>query len=85
MTSPAAPSVSSSSSPPATRRLLSLDALRGFDMFWILGADDSVYALQAAGQGGALAFFATQLEHADWVGFRCPERSGTIPGIPRDC
>ena len=70
MTSPAAPSVSSSSSPPATGRLLSLDALRGFDMFWILGADDSVYALQAAGQGGALAFFAKQLEHAEWAGFR---------------
>jgi hypothetical protein len=29
-----------------------------------------VYALQAAGQGGALAFFAHQLEHADWIGFR---------------
>ena len=30
---------------PATQRLASLDALRGFDMFWILGADSLVYAL----------------------------------------
>jgi predicted acyltransferase len=70
MTSPAAPSVADSPTPPAGGRLLSLDALRGFDMFWILGADDSVYALHAASQGGVLAFFANQLEHADWAGFR---------------
>jgi len=24
---------------PATRRLVSLDALRGFDMFWIMGGE----------------------------------------------
>ena len=28
-----------------SQRLMSLDALRGFDMFWILGADSFVYAL----------------------------------------
>jgi len=28
-----------------SQRLTSLDALRGFDMFWILGADSFVYAL----------------------------------------
>ncbi|HEX3988606.1 MAG TPA: hypothetical protein VHZ30_04185, partial [Verrucomicrobiae bacterium] len=27
------------------QRLMSLDALRGFDMFWIIGADDLVIAL----------------------------------------
>ena len=31
--------------PASSARLLSLDALRGFDMFWILGADAVVYAL----------------------------------------
>jgi len=29
----------------SSRRLMSLDALRGFDMFWIIGADSLVYAL----------------------------------------
>jgi len=27
------------SAAPESQRLMSLDALRGFDMFWILGAD----------------------------------------------
>lgn len=30
-----------------SQRLTSLDALRGFDMFWILGADSFVYSLHA--------------------------------------
>ncbi len=35
-------------SPSITQRLMSVDALRGFDMFWIIGADSLVYALQHA-------------------------------------
>ncbi len=31
---------------PATPRLLSLDALRGFDMFWIVGAEALVRGLR---------------------------------------
>jgi predicted acyltransferase len=63
---------------------MSLDALRGFDMFWIIGADALVYALQriadgfqgnvAEGEGSPLyrlvKFLARQLQHADWEGFR---------------
>lgn len=54
---------------PSTR-LMSLDALRGFDMFWIIGADSLVYALNRMSQTGPTKFLAYQLEHADWQGFR---------------
>lgn len=59
-----------------TRRVLSVDALRGFDMFWILGADALVHAFNKMAQGSnagvasVAAFLSYQLEHADWVGFR---------------
>jgi len=58
-----------------SQRIVSVDALRGFDMFWILGADSLVYALNkmAQGKNAAVAsvagFFADQLDHVDWVGF----------------
>ncbi len=53
---------------PATR-LMSLDALRGFDMFWILGADALVRALDRMGENPVTRFLATQLSHVDWAGF----------------
>ena len=37
-----------------TQRLTSLDALRGFDMFWILGGDSFVYALHEMSGNPAL-------------------------------
>jgi predicted acyltransferase len=49
---------------------MSLDVLRGFDMFWILGADSLVYALNRMSQSGPTKFLATQLDHAEWAGFR---------------
>src|ERR1043166_1560283 len=55
--------------PPASRRLMSVDALRGFDMFWIIGANALVYALHRMSPNGVTTFFADQLEHADWEGF----------------
>jgi len=54
---------------PEPRRLMSLDALRGFDMFWILGADSFVYALHRVSQTAPTKFLATQLDHAEWQGF----------------
>jgi predicted acyltransferase len=54
---------------PDSQRLMSLDALRGFDMFWILGADSFVYALHETSQNPVTAFLATQLDHAEWAGF----------------
>jgi len=50
-------------------RLMSLDALRGFDMFWILGADSFVYALHETSRNPVTKFLATQLDHAEWAGF----------------
>ena len=52
-----------------SRRVTSLDALRGFDMFWILGADSLVYALNRMSQSGPTRFLAEQLDHAEWQGF----------------
>ena len=51
---------------PQTERVMSIDALRGFDMFWILGADSLVYALNRMTQTAPTKFLATQLEHAEW-------------------
>jgi predicted acyltransferase len=55
---------------PASERLMSVDALRGFDMFWIIGANGIVYALNRMSQTGPIKFLGEQLEHADWEGFR---------------
>src|SRR5271165_4206499 len=62
------------SAPPETgaekpARLMSLDALRGFDMFWIVGADALVEGLRKVSDAGPIHTLATQLEHAQWAGF----------------
>src|ERR1035437_5973599 len=56
-------------SAPTTQRLMSVDALRGFDMFWIIGADSLVYALSRMTQSRPTTFLADQLDHAEWEGF----------------
>jgi predicted acyltransferase len=62
--------------PAAAQRLMSLDALRGFDMFWIIGAEELVSALEkmahpdGASKGfSLLGLIATQLDHCAWEGF----------------
>jgi predicted acyltransferase len=60
---------SQSQSSSAPSRLVSLDALRGFDMFWILGADALVLALGGLSQSGTVKAVTAQLEHKDWAGF----------------
>ena len=62
--------MSTADTKPAVQRLLSVDALRGFDMFWIIGADALVQALNRMGPTPVTQFLATQMEHADWEGFR---------------
>lgn len=47
---------------------MSIDALRGFDMFWILGADALVYALNKLGQCAPTQFLQTELSHCMWQG-----------------
>jgi hypothetical protein len=54
---------------PSTKRMLSVDALRGFDMFWIMGADSFGPAAAAVASGPATRALARQLEHAAWIGF----------------
>jgi predicted acyltransferase len=54
---------------PDTQRLVSLDALRGFDMFWIVGAEELVKGLEKITSGGVLGFVAEQLGHKAWEGF----------------
>jgi predicted acyltransferase len=52
------------------KRLLSIDALRGFDMFWILGAESLFAALFIVTGWPILAIFSEQMEHSLWHGFR---------------
>jgi predicted acyltransferase len=58
--------------PPAAPRLLSLDALRGFDMCWILGLADLLAKLltRMLPENKIATVFAMQFEHVDWAGFR---------------
>ena len=51
------------------QRLYSLDALRGFDMFWIMGAEEIVNSMAKATGSPFWNGFATQLTHPDWNGF----------------
>src|SRR5207249_4354622 len=56
--------------PPAvSTRLMSLDALRGFDMFWIIGAEELFHALYKMSDRGIIRTLAEQLTHEDWEGF----------------
>ncbi|MHA3773205.1 acyltransferase family protein [Verrucomicrobiota bacterium sgz303538] len=54
---------------PAPQRLLSLDVLRGFDMFWIIGGGPFVRAFRAFGEVPLAPVLADQTEHVKWAGF----------------
>jgi predicted acyltransferase len=58
-------------SPSGTKspRLMSLDALRGFDMLWILGGEFFIESLDKVHRGGFLDAVAAQFEHKEWEGF----------------
>lgn len=51
-------------------RLRSLDALRGFDMLWIVGLADLFHQLAAVIKVGWLDALVVQLEHVPWEGLR---------------
>jgi predicted acyltransferase len=59
-----------------TRRVVSVDALRGFAMFWIIGGDGTISALDlmSRGKGPVLraigGFLGLQFEHVEWEGLR---------------
>ncbi|GAB2520262.1 acyltransferase family protein [Spirosoma aerophilum] len=56
--------------PAPVRRLLSLDALRGFDMFWIMGGEEIFHVLAKTTGWTWAIFMADQFTHVDWNGFR---------------
>lgn len=51
-------------------RLKSLDALRGFDMFWIMGAEEVFILLGALTGWPVLEWWAGQMTHVEWHGFQ---------------
>ena len=52
-------------------RLLSLDALRGFNMFWIMGADEVFKEIAKHANNPTLTWVTNIFcEHVEWVGFR---------------
>jgi predicted acyltransferase len=57
------------SPPSATGRLLSIDALRGFDMFWIIGGEEVVKAWADWGNWPFREQIDQQLDHVPWEGF----------------
>src|SRR6185369_9422926 len=50
------------------RRLLSLDALRGFDMFWIVGGEELIHALYKVWPIGLTRLLDRQMDHQPWAG-----------------
>ncbi len=50
-------------------RVTSIDALRGFDMFWIIGGAAIFRGLAGAAETPLTLFIRDQLNHVDWVGF----------------
>ena len=50
-------------------RLSSLDTLRGFDMFWIIGGDALITVLSKVTGWNLLEPIAKQMHHASWAGF----------------
>jgi predicted acyltransferase len=52
-----------------SKRLISIDALRGFDMLMICGADAFFKSLEGKTNLGWVDGLARQFEHPEWVGF----------------
>ena len=53
----------------APPRLTSVDALRGFDMAWILGAGPLVQSFARINRNAVTVFLDEQFEHVRWEGF----------------
>jgi predicted acyltransferase len=57
-----------------TDRVISVDALRGFSIFWIIGADGAIWTLERMLRdkgpvlSGAGNFLGVQLRHVEWEG-----------------
>ncbi|MBO9584460.1 MAG: DUF5009 domain-containing protein [Flavobacterium sp.] len=53
---------------PTNGRLISLDALRGFVMFWIMSGEHIIHALAKAAPIPVFIWMSSQLHHAEWNG-----------------
>lgn len=51
-------------------RVVSVDALRGFDLFWIIGAEAVLKSLNRVINSPTTNFISIQLNHVEWTGFR---------------
>jgi len=56
--------------PPSGERLVSLDAFRGFIMFWIVGGDALMVGLQRLGHNPVTGAIIYELTHTPWQGLR---------------
>lgn len=52
----------------STGRLVSLDVLRGFVMFWIMSGEHIIHALAEAAPIPVFTWMSSQLHHTDWNG-----------------
>lgn len=50
-------------------RVVSVDALRGFDMFWIMGGEGIFMGFDKVFHNKISGFINLQLTHVDWLGF----------------
>lgn len=55
--------------PSKSDRVLSVDALRGFDMVWIIGGRKIIKGLNEAVDSPLTNWLSAQFEHAEWYGF----------------
>jgi predicted acyltransferase len=55
---------------PGSKRLISLDAFRGWTMFWIVGGEALVVGLKALAPNAATNGLVYELSHTDWQGLR---------------
>jgi predicted acyltransferase len=51
-------------------RLVSLDAMRGFTMLWIVGGASLIQTIEYFGQSGFTNFLINQVDHSQWEGLR---------------
>ena len=66
---PAVPATDQANVGAKSVRLMSLDALRGFDMFWIVGGDVLVKALEKVNDHWLIKALSEQMDHVGWRGF----------------
>lgn len=64
-----APTSTNGSAPPTSQRVMALDALRGFDMFWIVGGQQLALAVAGLVYDPVPSWIDYQLEHVEWEGF----------------